>query len=386
MQLTRDAQKVVEVVTTLGGHALLVGGFVRDQVLGIESKDIDIEVHGQVDPEALISALSRHGKVDTVGQSFGVIKFGQDVDISFPRRDSKSGVGHTGFTIEFDSTMTVAEALSRRDFTINSIAVDAVTGEWHDPFGGLADLEKGLIRHTSEESFADDPLRVLRAIQFASRFDFKIAQATCRLASEIVDDFGSLSVERVWAEWEKILTKGRSMKAVTHALVDTGWIKHFPEWGIDGTVTDRVLRKALPSKTPRASLILGTQFAGRKTNLEAFLKKIDAPLWLRRDAQKLAAPQIFGVGDFDAEGRLQARFLAPLPFQSWVDAHRLWDHPIAEAKDILAPLLTGQDLIGFGLQPGPEFGRILKSALFAQDVEGWTTKEEALSWLFKSSR
>lgn len=132
--LTPDAERAVEVITALGGRPLLVGGCVRDRLLGIESKDIDIEVHGPVSPEALIEALSAEGRVDAVGMSFGVIKFGRDVDISFPRRDSKTSSGHTGFTIEVDQTMTVLEALSRRDFTINSMAMDPLTDELIDPF------------------------------------------------------------------------------------------------------------------------------------------------------------------------------------------------------------------------------------------------------------
>lgn len=384
MQLTKDAQTVVEVVTTLGGHALLVGGCVRDQVLGIESKDIDIEVHGFVAPEVLIRRLRPFGRVDTVGQSFGVIKFGDGVDVSFPRRDSKSGAGHTGFTIEFDNTMTVEEALSRRDFTINSMAMDPLTGRIIDPFGGLLDLERGIIRHTSDEAFADDPLRVMRAVQFASRFEFKIASATAKLARSIVDRFDELSVERVWVEWEKILTKGQSMQAATEALIQTGWIAHFPEWGVRAGVTDRVLRSFVvrPQGERRMSLILGTQFADvPQADLDRFLSRIDAPLWLRRDARKLAHVPFLNALPAEVEARFVARSVAPLRFSDWVACHRLWDHPIADGGEFLPALLTGDDLISLGMKPGPDFGGILSSALFAQDMEGWTTKKEALAWL-----
>lgn len=384
MKLTRDAQTAVEVITGLGGTALLVGGFVRDQALGIESKDIDIEVHGFVAPEVLIRRLQSHGRVDTVGQSFGVIKFGHDVDISFPRRDSKTGEGHTGFTIEFDSTMTVTEALSRRDFTINSMALDAVTGELHDPFGGMEDLHLGVIRHTSDESFADDPLRVLRAVQFASRFGFKIASKTSRLAMEMRDRFGELSVERVWVEWEKILTKGQSMQAATEALIQTGWISHFPEWGLRAGVTDRVLRTARPTGELRSAMILGTQFSDMPPGaLELFLARIDAPGWLRRDARKLAAQPAVVTGRPDTDARLLARSLAPLPLQAWIDCHRVWQAPVAEfaSEPVRAPLLTGEDLIARGWKPSKKFGAVLKSALFAQDIEGWVTKGEAEFWL-----
>jgi tRNA nucleotidyltransferase/poly(A) polymerase len=383
MKLTRDAQIVTEVVTMLGGHALLVGGCVRDQVLGIESKDIDIEVHGPVTPEALIRHLEIRGRVDTVGQSFGVIKFGQDVDVSFPRRDSKAGSGHTGFTVEFDQSMTVEEALSRRDFTINSMALDAVTGELHDPFKGQLDLLSHTIRHTSDETFADDPLRVLRGVQFASRFGFVFATKTAQLAREMVGRFSELSVERVWVEWEKILTKGQSMQAVTEALIDTGWIEHFPEWGASARVTDRIVRRSGVEGDARAVLILGTQFAGRERALRTFLRRIDAPLWLRRDASAVAQRHQFKTLDPAIEARLVSRAIGPGNFALWLQAHQLTDRPIARQETALPALLRGDDLIRLGMKPGPEFGAILKQAETIQDMDGWTTKEEALEWLSK---
>lgn len=366
----------------LGGRGLLVGGFVRDQALGIESKDIDIEIHGPVDPDALVAWLSQHGKVDAVGVSFGVIKFNQDVDISFPRRDSKTGDGHQGFTVTVDQTMTIEEALSRRDFTINSMALDPLTGELIDPFGGLEDLHKGIIRATSEKAFAEDPLRVLRAVQFASRFGFKIATRTSRLAVEIFDDFETLSVERVWAEWEKILTKGQSMRAVTEALVQTGWISHFPEWGVRAGVTDRVLRTVRPTDPKRrAALILGAHFSDVSSeSLETFLKRIDAPGWLRKDSRALAsvpAPS----GDPAVDARVISRKIWPVMFSDWIACHRLWGEPIDQHDPFLSPLLTGSDLQALGWKPGPIFGEVLGEAIQAQDIEGWTTKEEALEWL-----
>lgn len=367
----------------LGGHALLVGGFVRDHLLSIESKDIDIEIHGGVDPEALVRHLEIRGPVDAVGQAFGVLKFGRDVDVSFPRRDSKTGAGHTGFAIEVDHTMTVEEALRRRDFTINSIAMDPVTGEIIDPFKGQMDLVSHTIRHTSDETFADDPLRVLRGVQFASRFGFVFATKTAALAREMVGRFSELSVERVWVEWEKILTKGQSMQAVTEALIDTGWIEHFPEWGASARVTDRIVRRSGVEGEARAALILGAQFAGRALALRTFLKRIDAPQWLRRESLKVAARHDFHTGDPAKEARLVSRLTGPGTFELWLAAHQLTDKPIARQERALPALLRGDDLIRLGMKPGREFGTILGAAEAAQDIEGWTTTEEALEWLSK---
>lgn len=395
MMLTQDAETAVQVITALGGRALLVGGFVRDQFLGIESSDIDIEVHGPVDPDTLIAALQAHGRVDLVGISFGVIKFGRDVDISFARRDSKTGVGHTGFSIEFDTTITVEEALARRDFTINSIAVDAVTGEIIDPFGGRADIEAKIIRHTSSVAFADDPLRVMRAVQFASRFDFSIAPETAKLCNEIRGNFTELAIERVWCEWFKILTKGKSMQAVWEALVDTGWDMWFPEW-LQARYVDRVLSTIDTSQLSgarRASIILGSMFACRRPELDRFLRSIDAPSWLHHDSRLLVRLYPNSTGeDPAATVRIIARKLGSVRLADWLVCHWLHGSLLRSAAadqgvlfEARPRLLTGDMLIEFGLTPGPEFGTILAAALETQDIEGWETKEEALTWLRTTS-
>lgn len=391
MKLTHDADVAVQVIAFLGGWPLIVGGAVRDHFLGTQSKDIDIEVHGPVSPEALIEALRKHGRVDTVGMSFGVIKFGRDVDISFPRRDSKTGEGHTGFAIEFDWSMTVKEALARRDFTINSIAIDPITNEVIDPFHGVWDIEGKVIRHTSE-AFADDPLRVLRAVQFAGRFGFTIAPETAALCQSMRLTFRDLSIERVWMEWSKILSKGKSMQAVWEALVETGWDGWFRQWG-RGEFTDIVLAKADKqadmTAERRSAIILGTMFACQGTELLKFLKDIDAPQWLSRDAAALARHHdINTVGSLDVNLRKIARALGSVRLRDWLLCRFIFAGPVFERAhglgilDAAKPaLLTGHDLIRLGLQPGPKFGAILVAALEAQDIEGWAAEGEALLWL-----
>lgn len=370
-----------------------MGGCVRDDILGIESKDIDIEVHGPCSWLLLTEELAKQGRVDLVGASFGVMKFGQDVDISFPRRDSKTRGGHTGFMIDVDPTMTVEEALSRRDFTMNAIAFDPITGEFIDPFDGRADIKAGTIRHTSD-AFTEDPLRVMRAVQFASRFRMHIAGDTARLCQSIVDSFHELSVERIWAEWEKILLKGKSMSAVTRALKQTGWIEHFPGWeGTDlGARTDEVLarlvRGGVTSPAEQCNIILGTQFLRRTTALERFLETIDAPIWLRRGSLALAN-EITVDGTPAQQVRILSRRLDKLGVRlDWylrcrqLDQKALWNEAVAEQclVDPDPPLLTGEDLKAFGMTPGPEFGVILHRALEAQDREGWMSKAEAFAW------
>lgn len=183
---------------------MLVGGCVRDELLGIEPKDFDLEIYG-IAPEKLREILNSFGKVDAVGESFTVYKIGRDLDVSLPRRERKTGRGHRGFTVEGDPFMSFEEAARRRDFTVNAMMKDALTGELVDVFGGREDLELKKIRHVNDETFAEDSLRVLRAAQFAARFEFEIDKKTIELCRKI--DLTDLPKERIWGEFEKLLLK-----------------------------------------------------------------------------------------------------------------------------------------------------------------------------------
>ena len=189
-------------VRDAGGRALLVGGCVRDRLMGRAAKDWDVEVYG-VEPPALRELLARFGRVNAVGEAFTVYKLGHDLDVSLPRRERKTSRGHRGFYIEGDPAMSFEEAASRRDFTVNAILEDPLTGEVIDPSGGRADVEAKLLRAVSPETFVEDSLRVLRAAQFAARFGFDVEPATVELCRSI--DLTDLPAERVWGELEKIL-------------------------------------------------------------------------------------------------------------------------------------------------------------------------------------
>jgi tRNA nucleotidyltransferase (CCA-adding enzyme) len=189
-------------VREAGGRALLVGGCVRDALMQREPKDWDVEVYG-VEPAPLRALLERFGRVDAVGEAFTVYKLGHDLDVSLPRRERKEGRGHRGFIIEGDPHMTVAEAARRRDFRINAMLQDPLTGEVLDPYDGRADLERKLLRAVAEETFAEDSLRVLRAAQLAARFEFEVEAGTIELCRSI--DLSDLPAERIWGELEKLL-------------------------------------------------------------------------------------------------------------------------------------------------------------------------------------
>ena len=211
-------------------RAFLVGGCVRDWRLGVPGKDFDIEVFG-LDYDELVKALSRWGRADLVGRSFGVVKLtaaGETFDFSLPRRDSKVAPGHQGFAVEFDPAITPRDAAARRDFTINALMFDPRRGELLDFFGGEADLHARVLRHTSE-AFPEDPLRVLRGMQFAARFDLTAAPGTLELCRLISGSFSELASERVFGEWQKWATKSAVPSAGLRFLHDSGWLAHFPE-------------------------------------------------------------------------------------------------------------------------------------------------------------
>ena len=219
--------EIARIVRNAGGRAFLVGGCVRDSLLSkSDVKDFDIEVFGLA-PDVLRVALEKRFRLDLVGLSFGVLKIhGHDIDVSLPRRESKQGTGHKGFLIDSDPMMSVRDAASRRDFTVNAIYLDPLTGEYEDPWRGREDLSNGILRHVSEK-FAEDPLRVLRGMQFVARFGLEPHSSTLRLCQTM--SIENLPPERLMEEWKKFLLKGIRMSNGLDFLRRTGWVRHFPE-------------------------------------------------------------------------------------------------------------------------------------------------------------
>jgi tRNA nucleotidyltransferase (CCA-adding enzyme) len=228
--LPRQLLEILEKAPRLR-DAFLVGGCVRDWLLKIPNHDFDVEVYG-VGYDELVEILGKWGRADLVGQSFGVVKLtvsgGETYDFSIPRRDSKIAPGHKGFEVEFDLSLTHREAAARRDFTINSLMYDPRTDSVLDFFAGQKDLRDRILRHTSE-AFVEDPLRVLRGMQFAARFDLTPAEETIALCRQIKAKFGELAKERLREEWFKWAGKSIRPSAGLLFLEQTEWIEHFPE-------------------------------------------------------------------------------------------------------------------------------------------------------------
>ena len=219
--------KIAELAKSAGGRALIVGGAVRDMLLGDASvKDVDIEVFG-VPPDRLQKLIGESFALDPCGVSFGILKLRHfDIDIAIPRRETKRGTGHKGFLIDSDPYLSVRDAAIRRDFTINAMYYDPLAKCLEDPFGGAADLENRILRHVSDK-FSEDPLRVLRGMQFVARFDLTPAPETIELCRGISRE--GLPEERLFGEWQKLLLKGVRIGKGLEFLRQTGWVRLFPE-------------------------------------------------------------------------------------------------------------------------------------------------------------
>ena len=251
------ALEIAEAARQAGGRALIVGGWVRDLLRGRPSKDVDIEVFG-IPQDRLLALLAPLGRVEPVGQSFPVYKVirpgsGQgEIDVALPRRESKRGRGHKGFEVHGDPFMSVEEAARRRDFTVNAIAWDPLTGTFEDPFDGQADTARRVLRCVDPVTFGDDSLRVLRAIQFAARFEFTLHDDTAALCRRIpLDDLPS---ERIWGELEKLLLQAARPSVGLALALELGVVdrilpemkplvgcKQEPEWHPEGDVWTHTL-------------------------------------------------------------------------------------------------------------------------------------------------
>ena len=227
LELAPPINEIAAAVRNAGGRAVVVGGWVRDHLLGVHSKDVDVEVFG-LDVAQLESLLAGFGKVHAVGRAFGVFRVGDvDVDFSLPRRDSKRGPGHRGFDVAPDPWLDFEQAARRRDLTVNSIGIDPLTAEVLDPHGGRGDLERRVLRATDPARFPEDPLRGLRVAQLAARLEMAPDDeliALCRVL-----DLGELSGERVFEEFRKLLLRAARPSLGFKVLEGTGLLRFFPE-------------------------------------------------------------------------------------------------------------------------------------------------------------
>lgn len=379
---------IIELATAVakaGGRALLVGGGVRDELLDIEPKDFDIEVFGLA-LDRLIPLLRRIGRVDEVGRSFGVLKLtprgGEELDVSIPRRDSNAGPGHRGIAVEGDPDMSLAEAATRRDLTVNAISKDPLTGEIVDPHGGLADLEARRLRAVDADTFLEDPLRALRAVQFAARLRFDPDPSLVDLCRRAPLD--ELPAERVLGEWHKLLVKGREPSRGLRLARESQILERVFPTLIDDPNLDRALDRL--AAWPHRAKSTGWQLAAGLL------------VWTERTEDPNGVLDVFSLqrsrGYAVRKELLRARACREWPTSSPADIRRLsassevrlglalrhalganTDNALATATALgvleQAPtrLVTGAALKALGVSPGPDMGRLL-ATLYERQLDG----------------
>ncbi|MBM4389534.1 MAG: CCA tRNA nucleotidyltransferase [Deltaproteobacteria bacterium] len=375
-----------------GGRALLVGGGVRDALRGEPTHDLDVEVHG-IGVDELRAMLDRLGRVNEVGRSFGVFKLRQgdcEVDVSLPRRDSKSGPGHRGIQVTADPDLGIVEAARRRDLTINAIAYDPLHDELEDPFAGARDVELGVLRAVDESTFVEDPLRALRVVQFAARFGYALhpsLEALCRAMP-----LAELPPERVLGEVEKLLLMGRPPSRGWAVARATGaWRKVVPAWDTEvPTELDRVAAYDVQPPARRFALLLAAASAG-EAGLLAALDQLNIFRWRGTDVRKLAVALARGRaawqaarddGALDTRARRIAEDVELELLSLLVDAPALRE-AAARLGILRAPLpqlLGGRDAAMLGVAPGRAVGEFLAGVREAQLTGEFTTRDDALAW------
>lgn len=219
-------KQILAEIKALGGKLYRVGGCVRDSFLGVTPKDIDYLVTG-LEISQILEIISKFGKANEVGKSFGIVTVTIDdesYDFALPRTEHSTGDGHKDFEVKTDKSLSVEDDQSRRDFSINSIAMDVETGEFIDPFNGIGDLQKKIIKAVRDpyERFEEDPLRILRAIQLASRFKFSIEENTLKAMEKMAGTVLTCASERIHAEFTKAFEKSDSTETLVDTLMESG--------------------------------------------------------------------------------------------------------------------------------------------------------------------
>ena len=402
-------------IRSAGGRAFLVGGWVRDALLGKDCRDYDIEVYDLTQDE-LVPILKKYGRTNLVGKAFGVIHLamkGLSLDFSFPRTESKVGYGHRGFVVHTDEKLSFKEAALRRDFTINAMGMELPELTLCDPYGGIDDLKKGLLRHVGP-AFVEDSLRILRGVQFASRFALTLSPETVELCRTLT--LADLSVERLFEEFKKWLLKPGKPSLGLRAFLDIRLNEFFPEvfplresWEDLGEMLDNMenARRALVAEGNAlsesqsmefafASFLCGNpetslKFLERITNESHLLKNVplllgaysELPLGIVSDVPSLRrlAVKLDGL-------KLLCLLVKATPRKFYAAAgdaefpEKLWQ--VAADFDLLdiapQPYLTGKMLMELGVKPGKQMGEIIKQSFELQLDGKIKNAEDAIAW------
>lgn len=385
---------------------LVAGGSVRDAVEGDTApKDVDVEVHDAPSYQTLTEALRHHGyPVNEVGKAFGVLKTrlhdGTDIDLSLPRRDNRTGVGHTGFSVEVSPGMSLAEAGERRDFTINAMYYDHKTHSLIDHHGGFSDFKNGVLRHVSD-AYSEDPLRVLRGMQIAARFDLKMHPDTVEASKQMVSEFNDLPAERVREEWYKLFSRGRDVGHGLAVLKETGWDEPMGLGELNQDDMDRVAQAVESSRHEGVSPTVAGAAAILESVPEDQRSDVAARLTVDNKA-KSAALKIARMDSYPVRNTRDVRAVnralgGKVGIAQWSAAKQnvSFVKPLATEVGVWSPchadgsptvrhddLVTGAMILEESEHsPGKWVGDLIKKAQKAEDDEVFASEEGAREWL-----
>jgi len=413
--LPRRLLRIADEIREAGGRAFLVGGWVRDALLGRNCRDYDVEVY-DLTQDNLVAILKKYGRTNLVGKAFGVIHLAMkrlSLDFSFPRTESKVGYGHRGFVVHTDEKLSFKEAALRRDFTINAMGMELPELTLCDPYGGIEDLKSGLLRHVGP-AFAEDSLRILRGVQFASRFSLSLAPETVEICRSL--SLSDLSIERLFEEFKKWLLKpgkpSLGLRAFLQIRLDEFFPEVFPlhgEWDALGDMLDNmeaVCEKLSAGEAPLSEsqameLAFATFLSGNPETALSFLERVTNETHLLKNVPLLL--DSYSGLDFsivnDAPGlrrlavkhgglKLLCLLVRCTPRQFYAsrgDAEfpeKLWNAAIA--LDLLesAPqsFLSGKHLVNLGVKPGKQMGELIKQSFELQLDGKIRNEDEAVEW------
>lgn len=384
---------------------VIVGGYIRDTLLNIPSNDIDIELYGVSSLDAVENILKEFGNVNNVGKSFGVCKLlyhNLDLDFSLPRKDNKIAAGHHGFEITTDSNLDFKTAASRRDFTINAIGYDVKMKKVLDPYHGKDDLDKKILRAVDNQKFKEDPLRILRAVVFASRFGMTLDRSLELTCKEMIEDklLGELPKERIFEEIKKLLLKSSKPSSGFNLLKNLGAFSFFQEFNtLDQKDYNEVLNSldtlkkfnitndkefiilALAVLTSKFSTALTQVFLERLTNEKKLIEKVFSLHQINFNLEHFNQYDIYTLAR-----KIDIEFYSHYLHVTCNKKDKI-EYLLKKAKELgilhhpATPLIQGKDLIELGLKPSKEFSKILEDAYQAQIKNIFKDKPGALNWL-----
>ncbi len=402
-------EKIFDKLESKNAKAIIVGGYIRDTLLHFESTDIDIEVYNVDSFKELQNILEEFGDINIVGRSFGVCKLkmqSYDLDFTLPRIDSKVASGHLGFDIKIDKNLNFTDAARRRDFSINAIGFDVKTKTLIDPFNGLEDLKNKILKAVDAKTFIEDPLRVLRAVSFCSRYNFVMHDKLFNLCAKMIKEgaLQELPKERIYEEIKKILFKSAKPSLGFELLKELDALKYFKylsilnldDWQLTMNAIDKfVSLKTANTKTNEILMLAIFCYKFDEDKIKEFVISLSDDKLLLKEVSTLLV-HLSNILELSCNELNNYKIYKLASFVNIKNLCILSDCLFGIGKSIalrakelgviekkLKAFLMGRDLISLGLKPSVDFTKILDESYEAQMREEFSNKEEALKWLNK---